>query len=95
MVPHVTGFREPRNQELTDENRKKIEAKRGKIVIAAHTFLALDRAIRDKWDTMYPSGIIAQTLRLFGEGMKVVVEIATMAADAGVIPVDKDVLYNW
>jgi hypothetical protein len=41
---------------------------------------------------MYPSGIIAQTLRLFGQGMKVVVEIAAMAADAGVIPADKDVL---
>jgi hypothetical protein len=41
---------------------------------------------------MYPVGIIAQTLRLFGQGMKVVVEIAAMAADAGVIPVDKDVL---
>jgi hypothetical protein len=41
---------------------------------------------------MYPVGIIAQTLRLFGQGMKVVVEIAAMAADAGAIPADKDVL---
>lgn len=37
-------------------------------------------------------GIIAQTLRFFGQGMKVIVEIASMAADAGVIPADKDVL---
>ena len=35
---------------------------------------------------------MAQTLRFFGQGMKVVVEIAAMAADAGVIPVDEDVI---
>lgn len=36
--------------------------------------------------------IIASTLRLFCEGLKVVVEIVLMAADAGVIPVDQDVV---
>ena len=92
VVPHVTGQREPGQQELTEENMKKIEKAGGKIVIAAHTFSGVNRAIQAKWDTMYPSGIIAQTLRLFGQGMKVVVEIAAMASDAGAIPADKDVL---
>jgi hypothetical protein len=31
-------------------------------------------------------------LRIFGEGTKVCAEIAVMAADAGLIPVDKDVI---
>jgi hypothetical protein len=92
VVPHVTGQREPGQQELTEENMKKIEKAGGKIVIAAHTFSGVNRAIQAKWETMYPSGIIAQTLRLFGQGMKVVVEIAAMASDAGAIPADKDVL---
>ena len=92
VVPHVTGQREPGQQELTEENMKKIEKAGGKIVITAHTFSGVNRAIQAKWDTMYPSGIIAQTLRLFGQGMKVVVEIAAMASDAGAIPADKDVL---
>lgn len=92
VVPHVTGLREPGQQELTDENKKKIEEKGGIVVIAAHSFSGINRAIQAKWDTMYPAGIMAQTLRLFGQGMKVVVEIAAMAADAGIIPVDKDVL---
>ena len=92
VVPHVTGLREPGQQELTEENKKKIEAKGGKIVVAAHAFSGVNRAIQAKWDTMYPAGIMAQTLRIFGQGMKVVVEIAAMAADAGVIPVDEDVL---
>ena len=92
VVPHVTGLREPGVQELSTEAAEKIKSSGGKIVIAAHTFSGIDRAIQAKWDTMYPAGIIAQTLRMFGQGMKVVVEIACMAADAGVIPVDKDVL---
>ena len=92
VVPLVTGLRGPGQQELTEENRRKIEEAGGKIIIAAHAFSGVNRAIQEKWDTMYPSGIIAQTLRLFGQGMKVVVEIAAMAADAGVIPADKDIL---
>ena len=92
VVPHVTGLREPGQQELTDENKKKIEENGGQVVIAAHAFSGINRAIQAKWDTMYPAGIMAQTLRIFGQGMKVVVEIAAMAADAGVIPVDEDVL---
>ena len=34
--------------------------------------------------------IIAYTLRLFGEGTKVAVEIALMASDAGLIPAGED-----
>jgi len=92
VVPHVTGLREPGVQEMSDETIKNIKAAGGKLVVAAHAFSGVNRAIQAKWDTMYPIGIIAQTLRLFGQGMKVVVEIAAMAADAGVIPVDEDVL---
>jgi len=38
------------------------------------------------------SEVVAQTLYRFCQGMKVCVEIALMAADAGLIPVDKEVL---
>jgi hypothetical protein len=92
VVPHVTGMREPGHQELTNENHEKIKKAGAKIVIAAHAFSGVNRAIQAKWGTMYPPGIIAQTLRMFGQGMKVVVEIAAVAADAGVIPAGKDIL---
>jgi hypothetical protein len=36
--------------------------------------------------------LIANVLRLMGEGTKVCVEITLMAADAGLIPTDKDVV---
>lgn len=92
VVSHVTGMKEPNINELDDVSAKKIKAQGGKIVTAAHTFSGVNRAIRTKFNTMYPAGIVAQTLRLFGQGMKVVVEITTMAADAGVIPTGKDVI---
>ena len=57
-----------------------------------HVFAGAGRAIRSKFDTVTPAEVIAQTLRLFGQGMKVVVECASMAADAGLIPADKDII---
>jgi hypothetical protein len=92
VIPHVTGYQGPGEQELIEENIEKIGKASGKIVIAAHSFSGVEMAVFNKWNTMYPAGIIAQTLRIFGEGMKVVVEIAAMAADAGAIPPDNDIL---
>lgn len=92
VVTHVTGQKEPGVQELSEEFAKKIQAGGGKILTSGHAFSGVNRAIQKQFDTMYPAGIIAQTLRLFGQGMKVVVEIAAMAADAGMIPADKDVM---
>jgi len=92
VVTHHTGFRQPGVQELTQENRRMIEENGGKILTGTHVFMNVERAIRSKFGTVYPTEIVAQTLRLFGEGMKVAVEIVAMAADAGLIPADKDVL---
>ena len=92
VVPHVTGFREPGVQELSNEIQEKIRASGGKVVVAGHAFSGVNRAIQAKFDTMFPVGIIAQTLRMFGQGTKVAVEIVAMATDAGVIPADEDVI---
>jgi hypothetical protein len=92
VVTHVSGFREPGVLEVSDERIEKIRSSGGKILTAAHAFSGVNQAIKKKFDTVYPAGIIAQTLKLFGQGMKVVVETTAMAADAGLIPVDKDVV---
>ncbi|MBS7619944.1 hypothetical protein KEJ21_04770 [Candidatus Bathyarchaeota archaeon] len=92
VVPHVTGMREPGTQEMPADVMEKIKQAGARVVVAAHSFSGVNRAIQVKFDTMYPAGIMAQTLRLFGQGMKVVVEITAMAADAGVIPIDRDVI---
>jgi len=92
VVTHTTGFRGPGQQELSDESHEKIEANGGKVLTTSHPFAGVSRAMRGKFDTVGPAAIVAQTLRMFGQGMKVVVECAYMAADAGLIPMDRDVI---
>ncbi|RLI32931.1 hypothetical protein DRO56_02695 [Candidatus Bathyarchaeota archaeon] len=92
VVTHSTGFREPGVQELSEENRRRIEEGGGKVLTATHIFGGVNRAVRRKFETVSFADVIAQTLRLFGQGTKVAVEIVAMAADAGLIPVDRDVI---
>jgi hypothetical protein len=89
LVTHSTGFKEPNYQELTEENRKAIEANGGRILTCQHAFGGVGRAVRKKLRTYELEEIVAYTLRIFGEGMKVVCEIALMAADAGLIRADE------
>jgi len=91
-VTHSTGFRGPNEQELTEENRKHIEENGGRILTTTHAFGGVNRAVRKKLNTYQLDEIIAFTLRTFGEGMKVSVEMALMAADAGLLRVDEPAL---
>jgi hypothetical protein len=88
-VTHSTGFPAPNVQELTSENREAIEAAGAHVLTATHAFGGVGRAVRKKLGTYEVEEIIAFTLRTFGQGMKVVAEIALMAADAGLAPVDE------
>jgi len=92
VVSHHVGFQEPGVWELKEENRRKILKNGTKILTATHALSGVERAIRKKFATIMPLELVAHTLRLFGEGTKVCVEITIMAADAGLIPVDRDVI---
>ncbi len=87
VVTHSTGFAGPNTQELTEENRAAIEAAGAKILTCQHAFGGISRAVRKKWGTYEIDEVVAQTLRIFGQGMKVCAEIALMAADAGLVMV--------
>lgn len=92
VVSHTTGFREPNIQEFTEENRQTVESKGGIILTAAHAFHGLSAAMRKKYNTYIIGDIIANTLRIFSQGTKVACEIALMAADAGLVRTDEDVI---
>ena len=92
VVSHATGWREAGIQEINDDSRKRVEVNGGKVLICPHVFAGVERAIRDRFGTAYPDEIIARTLRLFSEGTNIAVEITAMAADAGLISVDGDVV---
>ena len=87
VVTHATGFGGPNTQELTPENRAAIEAAGARILTCQHALGGVSRAVRKKWGTYMIDEIVAQTLRIFGQGIKVCVEIALMAADAGLVQV--------
>lgn len=92
IVTHATGFRGENVQELVPENRKKIESMGGKILTCQHALAGISRAVRIKYNTYEIDEIIANTLRRFGQGLKVTVELCLMAADAGLIRTDVDVI---
>lgn len=92
VVTHHVGFREPGVHELKEEFRQQILKHGAKILTSTHALSSVERAVRKKFGTLQPLELIANVLRLLGEGTKVCVEIVVMAADAGLIPVDKDVI---
>lgn len=92
VVTHHYGFREPGKTELEEQSKREILANGAKIFTGTHALSSVERGIRKEFDTIQPLELIANTLRLMGEGAKVCVEITLMAADAGLIPVDSDVI---
>lgn len=91
-VTHSTGFATPHQQELTPENVAALTRAGVHVLTTTHAFGGVGRAVRKKLGTYEVEEIIAFTLRIFGQGMKVVAEIALMAADAGLVPENKPVL---
>jgi hypothetical protein len=92
VVTHSMGFKGANTQELTEENRQKIIANGGIILTTTHLFSGVSGAMRKQFNMQEIGAIIADTLRLLGQGMKVVIEISVMAADTGMVDVNEDVL---
>lgn len=91
-ISHVTGMRGPDIQEFTEENKQRVESRGAVVLTTAHAFSGIEGAMRKKFNMHLQGDIIANTLRIFGQGMKVVLEIALMAADAGLVRTDEDII---
>ncbi len=92
VVAGMVGFLEPNQDRMKPEHKKVIEKNGGKILRACHAFGGLGRAVNKKFNAIQVDEIIAHTLRLFGAGVKVACECACMAADAGLVRVDREVM---
>ncbi|HEY4675292.1 MAG TPA: pyruvate kinase alpha/beta domain-containing protein [Candidatus Bathyarchaeia archaeon] len=92
VITHHVGFKESGKNELQEEYKNEILANEAKIFTGTHALSSAERAIRKDFGTIQTLEIIANALRRMGEGSKVCVEITLMAADAGLIPTDKDVI---
>ncbi|MBI4691527.1 MAG: hypothetical protein HY754_14865 [Nitrospirae bacterium] len=92
VVTHSAGFKEPNAFEMPDDIREKIKTNGAKIYTGTILTHSIETCLASKFGGSYPTLIIAQTLRRFGEGPKVCCEIVMMAADAGLIPENEEVL---
>ncbi len=92
VVTHSHGFREPNTIEIPAEVKREIESAGAKVYTGTMITHSLETSFSSKFSGLYPTLIVAQSLRRFGEGPKVCCEIAMMAADAGLIPEGAEVL---
>lgn len=92
VVAGMVGFTEPNQDRMRPEYKKAIEEGGGKILRACHAFGGLGRAVNKRFNTIQVDEVIAHVLRLFGAGVKVACECACMAADAGLIRTDTEVV---
>ena len=92
----VAGFRDISQKNLAEgipeADREYIESKGGTVYVATHLFSGLNRAMSKKFSTAVIGDMVAALLRIFGTGIKVAIECTAMAADAGLVRTDEDVI---
>ena len=92
VVTHYTGYDAPNVQQVSEENLARMRDLGAAVLTATHGLGAIGRAVNRKLKTAQADDIVAHTLRIFGQGMKVTCEIVAMAADAGLVKTDQDVI---
>ncbi len=88
-VSYHAGFREPFKLDITEEARRDLESKGVRVICATHALSGVERGLAKKIPGPYPVMLVAETLRLFGQGTKVAVEVSVMAADSGALAGDR------
>ena len=92
---HIVGvtnvYDQGRNQML-EETRKHFEEAGMDIVTAGHALSGAERCFSTYFGGYGPTEIVANTLRMFSQGVKVCVEVSTMALDAGKIPYQEKIV---
>ena len=91
-VSHAYGYREKGQNEMPDDVRARLTEAGVRVLSATHVLSGVERGISTFYKGLYPAEIMAYTLRMFGQGVKVCVEIAIMALDAGLIPYGKRIV---
>ncbi|MCU4719387.1 pyruvate kinase alpha/beta domain-containing protein [Halapricum hydrolyticum] len=84
VVGHSYGFDEENEQELQPEHVEAIEAAGGEVFVGPMILSNVGSAIAER-NGYSGLDVVADTLRLFGQGTKVAVECPIMACDAGLV----------
>jgi hypothetical protein len=92
VVTHETGFDKVAQQEFPEETWKTPESQGVTVVTCTHAFGGLSRAMCKQFNTHVIGDIIGSTLGVFGQGVKVAVEITLICTDSGVVHTDETVI---
>lgn len=91
-VTEHAGFSGGDDVFITPERRQELQEKGIQVLMASHILSSIARSISNKFGGVSHVQIIAHTLRRLGQGIKVTVEVSIMAADAGLIPTDTEII---
>lgn len=91
-VTHAYGFSTDGENEMPAEERERLVSAGFAVFTGTHVLSGVERGMRAHFGGLGPAELIANTLRMLGQGTKVCVEIAAMAKDAGLLPHGKDII---
>lgn len=91
-VTHAYGFSKPGENTISRELREQLKEMGIILVTASHVLSGAERGLSNKYQGVYPVQIIADTLRMLSQGVKVCVETSVMALDAGELDYGKPVV---
>ena len=86
VVGHSTGHREVGQQLMEPDLKKQIESLGVPVVLGTDVLTSFPTVLRAR-NRFSELSMVADALRMFGNGTKVCVEIVAMASDANLIPV--------
>ncbi len=92
MVSYAYGVGGDGKNQLSEEARAELEAMGIRVLTATHVLSGAERGISKVFGGISPVEVIAQSLRMLGQGAKVCVEVAVMALDAGCVPFGEPVV---
>lgn len=92
IVTHCNYFKENISNEFDSQVKTDLIDKGIPVITATHALSAGERSLSKTMGGTYPLEIVANTLRMFSQGIKVCIEITLMACDQGAIDMNETIV---
>jgi hypothetical protein len=90
-VTYHAGFQSG-DETMPPERRQGLRDMGVEVVICPHALSGVERSLKNAFGAIGPVELMAYAYRRFGEGMKVAIEVAVMAADCATAPTSEDII---
>ena len=92
IVAHSTGFLGPNQDQFSDDLYQEITSLGGRVYKGTILTHSIETALAKEFSGCYPTLLVANTLRRFGQGIKVCCEIVMEAVDGGLVAEGREVV---